>query len=196
MSTRKPNLKKWGANKRLNFMQRNMRSQIPLSEDLRVEIMNVQACECGSEKCSGVTARVMPLMWMANEHGDMEWMALAPMQECTFGIFTELVTAMWRVGKHLDGCKCTRCTNSKARWKKRDAEWKGIHRETGTFVETKVDHENWVSEVPYSDPTLEIEDSITVQYQSEEKQLEEKEMGEYVENLWEDGTEVYEEEEE
>ena len=59
-----------------------------------------------------------------------------------------------------------------------------------------MDHENWVSEVPYSDPTLEIEDSITVQYQSEEKQLEEKEMGEYVENLWEDGTEVYEEEEE
>ena len=189
-------MKKWGANKRLDFMQRNMRSQIPLSEDLRVEIMNVQACEWGSEKCSGVTARVMPLMWMANEHGDMEWMALAPMQECTFGIFTELVTAMWRVGKHLDGCKCTRCTRGKARREEWERNWKGVHRETGQFVETKVDHENCLNEVPYSDPTLKVEDSITVQYQSEDKQLQEKEMGEYVENLWEDGTEVYEEEEE
>ena len=195
MSTRKPNLRKWKAGKRLSFVQRNVASQITINDDLRVEILNAQLCECGSEKCSGITARFMPLIWAPNDNGKMEWQALAPMQDCKHGVFTELVHAMWRVGKHLDGCKCTRCTTSKARWEKRDSEWKGIHRETGQFVETKVDHENWVSEVPYSDPTLEVEDSITVEYQSEEDQLDEEEMGEYTENLWEDGTEVYEEEE-
>ena len=195
MSTRKPNLRKWKAGKRLSFVQRNVASQITINDDLRVEILDAQLCECGSEKCSGITARFMPLIWAPNDNGKMEWQALSPMDDCKHGVFTELVEAMWRVGKHLDGCKCTRCTNGKARWKKRDAEWKGIHRETGQFVETKVDHENWLNEVPYSDPTLEIEDSITVKYQSEDDQLEEQEMQEFVESLWEDGTEVVEEEE-
>lgn len=195
MSTRKPNLRKWKAGKRLSFVQRNVASQITINDDLRVEILNAQLCECGSEKCSGITARFMPLIWAPNDNGKMEWQALSPMDDCKHGVFTELVEAMWRVGKHLDGCKCTRCTQSTARWKKRDAEWKGIHRETGQFVETRVDHENWLNEVPYSDPTLEIEDSITVKYQSEDDQLEEQEMQEFVESLWEDGTEVVEEEE-
>jgi len=195
MSTRKPNLRKWKSGKRLSFVQRNVASQITINDDLRVEILDAQLCECGSEKCSGITARFMPLIWAPDDNGKMEWQALSPMDDCKHGVFTELVEAMWRVGKHLDGCKCTRCTSGKARWKEWERNWKGIHRETGQFVETKVDHENWVSEVPYSDPTLEVEDSITVKYQSEDDQLEEQEMQEFVESLWEDGTEVVEEEE-
>ena len=195
MSTRKPNLRKWKAGKRLSFVQRNVASQITINDDLRVEILDAQLCECGSEKCSGITARFMPLIWAPNDNGKMEWQALSPMDDCKHGVFTELVEAMWRVGKHLDGCKCTRCTNGKARWKEWERNWKGVHREPGQFVETKVDHENWLNEVPYSDPTLEVEDSITVKYQSEDDQLEEQEMQEFVESLWEDGTEVVEEEE-
>ena len=195
MSTRKPNLRKWKSGKRLSFVQRNVASQITINDDLRVEILNAQLCECGSEKCSGITARFMPLIWAPDDNGKMEWQALSPMDDCKHGVFTELVEAMWRVGKHLDGCKCTRCTSGKARWKEWERNWKGIHRETGQFVETKVDHENWLNEVPYSDPTLEVEDSITVKYQSEDDQLEEQEMQEFVESLWEDGTEVVEEEE-
>ena len=82
MSTRKPNLRKWKAGKRLSFVQRNVASQITINDDLRVEILDAQLCECGSEKCSGITARFMPLIWAPNDNGKMEWQALAPMQDC------------------------------------------------------------------------------------------------------------------
>lgn len=174
MST--PNLKKWKSGKRLAFVQRNVRSQVEMSEDLRVEIIGVGLCECGNKECSGIKARIMPLMYMATESGEKEWVPLSPMVECGFGIFTELVHAMWKLGKHLDKCKCTKCKRSRSRWRERDSNWKGIHRETGKFIETKEDHEKWLAEVPYSDPTIEVEDSITVNFiPEEEEELEEEE---------------------
>ena len=157
-------------------MQRNVSSQVAINADLRVEILDTGLCECGVENCSGVKARIMPLVYMASESEKMEWVPLAPMIECSFGVFTDLVYAMWRLGKHLEGCKCTRCTRGKARWAERDKNWKGIHRETGKFVETKEDHEKWLAEVPYSDPTLEVEHTITVNYIPEEEVLDDDEF--------------------
>ena len=188
MST--PQVKKWKVGKRLSFMQKNCKTQIPISDDLRVEIMAVASCECGKADCSGVQARIMPLMWMFDEEeGEMSWIPIEPMIQCSHGIFTELVNAMWKVGKHLDGCKCTRCTRSEERWSNWEKNWKGVHRETGQFVETKVDHENWKKAVPYTDPTLEIPDTIEINYIPEEDETTEEELEMEIEFMDDEETE-------
>ena len=170
MST--PQLKKWDQAKRVSFAMMNARSQIQINDDLRVEVMAVASCDCQKTNCSGVQARIMPLMYLDAGGNKPEWIALQPMVECANGIFTELIEAMWKIGKHLPNCKCTKCKRSAQRWKERDSNYKEIHRETWNTFITKEDHEDFTNQVAYSDPAIKQKDEeVSVTFTSEEGEV-------------------------
>ena len=151
----RPRIKKWGATKREEFMRLSVSTQVEVSEDLKVEIIGVEACHCGHQTCSSVKTRFMPMIKsLDQDNGTMEWIATETLHWCDSGAFEELVEALWRNGRHLSGCKCVRCSRSRKRWRELDKARPEVHREWVQAYITKEQHQEYLEAYPDSKVTM------------------------------------------